>query len=393
MPVVCSFPNSDLLRKSKKISELGSGTFGSVALYDTPLGEYVVKETKKVNQSAGYPSDFITEIDSLFKFRSISTIIRIDGVCFDSEERRAFILLEPMKTNLRRWFSITEYEKRLEAVPYLISQIGGALAIMHQMSFVHGDIKNNNILVNSGFDFKLADFGKCSYVTDLKANYGAIARYRPYYSENIFYEELYAFCVVLVETLLGENMISIPRGLPDHQEDRIIAQFYRYYGKKPDVKAILKDRLNRKEYKKIPKAFWDYVLPVFQDLNSNATEALVRAGFGVSQETLKKVQAAISVQEKPHPRLSLVQKRASKIIQRTKRSSRYMGLFERLMSKFLSESNIKDEEVKYYGEIALILVLGKYYLNSQVFSDEAQLLLFERTFLEAVKYQSIVLPR
>ena len=40
---VYSFVSKDFLDKSEKIENLGQGTFGTVALYDTPDGRYVIK--------------------------------------------------------------------------------------------------------------------------------------------------------------------------------------------------------------------------------------------------------------------------------------------------------------------------------------------------------------
>jgi len=401
MPTICSFADPDLLSKSRKLSDLGSGTFGSVALYETPLGKYVVKETRKSDQSFGYPPDFITEIDALFKFRPIATIIQIEGVCFDTSQRRGFILLEAMQTNLRKWFLDASYEKRLEALPHLISQIGGALAIMHKMGFVHGDIKHNNVLANSGTDFKLADFGKCTYVTNLHSHYGAISRYQPYQHGTIFYDELYAFCVVLVETIIGANMISLPRGASDQEEDKVIRNFYRQYRLLTtgafDVQTFLKERLDREKFKMIPDIFWGYVLPIFINMDGDANKALTRVGLSISTQTLQSVRDNVSVQETLHPKLELVQKRILKILNNVsyRKAGRYMSLFERLMSKFLYSkkgSRINDEGIKYYSEVALVIILGKRYNHPDLFENEAQLLLLQRSFLEVVGYQSIVLP-
>ncbi len=394
MTTICSFVNPNFLENSKKITELGSGTFGSVALYETPIGKYVVKETKKTDQSAGYPPDFVTEVDALFKFRSISTIVRIDGVCFDSKQKRGFIILEPMETNLRRWYNDIIFEERLKAIPALISQIGGALAIIHKMGFVHGDIKNNNILANPNFQFKLADFGKCTYVTDPYCKYSAIARYRPYYNNTIFMEELYAFCVVLVETIIGENMIHCP----DDLEEETIQGFYRKYGRKEfDIRRFLKDKLPRNQYKQIPDIFWDYVDPIFTFKDVTGVKLLKQVGLEISKETMNAVKNAVSSESRLHPNLEIVRSKAHRVIQRvdSRRAKRISDLYDRLMSKFLyTPEGMAVDRIREYSEIALIILLNKRYVRNRqnFFVNEEQLLLFQRSLIIALEYQTIVLP-
>jgi hypothetical protein len=400
MPTVCSFVDPNLLDKSVKVDELGSGTFGSVSLYDTPLGRYVVKETKKTDESAGYPRDFVTEVDSLFKFRAISTIVRIDGVCFDSKQRRGFLLLEPMETNLRRWYGTVGFRERIEALPTVIQHIGGALAIMHSMGFVHNDMKNNNILTNNGELFKLADFGKCLYVTNVMTRYGGINRYCPFVVRDIFIEELYAFCVVLTELIIGKNMIHIR---DDRDEERTIKSFYSRYGSGDkrvvfDIEKFLRDELSSEEYKQVPKIYWNYVKAVFGgDDYITSTKALRKIELDISKSTLDTVRETISFQNRLHPKLDLVKDRAHRLIQKRnyKKASRILGLFDRLMSRFLytkEGAKLNEKSIEFYAEVALIILLNKKYLKSEYFSDEEQLLLFQRSFMAAVEYQTIVLP-
>ena len=364
----------------------------------------MVKETKKTDQSAGYPADFVTEIDALFKFRSCSTIVRIDGVCFDSKQKRGFLLLEHVDTNLRRWYSGAKFPDRLGAVPILISQIGGALAIMHSVGFIHNDIKNNNILSNNdGNDFKLVDFGKCRYVTNSLATYGAIARYRPYHHRDVFSEELYAFCVVLIETIIGKNMIQCKSDDP-REIGKTIKRFYDKYGKKPNVKEIIKDNLTSDEYHQVQKLdiFWNYVNPIISGAYSSSSvsgvKALRKVGYGISKQTLESIQNTLSTQDEFHPRLEIVRRRCHKIINRANYKKAFVNteLFDRLMSKFLyteDGSKLDDRNLMYYSEIALITILGKHYLIPELPMSEQQILSFQRAFLGVLEYQTIVLPQ
>lgn len=380
-----------MLERSKKIKEIGSGTFGSVYLYNTPIGKYVVKETKKVNESGGYPSDFITEIDSLIKFRHVSSVVKIDGVCFDSNSGVGYIVMEPMDGNLRRWYDKAGFSQRIRALPKVITQIGGALAIIHSMKHVHNDIKNNNILTNNGQDFKLADFGKCRYITDESREYGAISRYKPYLKRSVYGEELYAFCVVLVELIIGKNMILTNKSSPDDD----ISLFYSAYGRdRFNVKKFLKDSLTTSQFKDIPKLFWDYTVPIFDGNNQSATEALLHIGLEVNPKTFRATKKNIAVQTNFHPKLSSVRNEAIKRIKEysDNKLDRYVPLYDRLMSRYLYCSNLsKTKEILAYSEIVLITLLGKSYPTEKIPFNRNHLLKLQRELITAIGYQTIIL--
>ena len=186
----CSFVDADFLDKSTKIKDLGEGTFGSVSLYDTPHGQYVIKQTKLSDKSLGYPPDLLAEVDMLIKLRPLDHVVRLEGACFDLYERKGFMMLEPLDMHLYRWIKCESFDRRMKYLPRLIAQIGGVIGLMHRLKFVHDDIKSNNILVREdshGPIFKLADFGKARQVLDERKPYGGIERYRPPIHKTIYY--------------------------------------------------------------------------------------------------------------------------------------------------------------------------------------------------------------
>ena len=46
-----------------------------------------------------------------------------------------------------------------------------ALQYLHNRGYVHKDIKDENILIDSQYNVKLADFGSCSIIPDAPAKY------------------------------------------------------------------------------------------------------------------------------------------------------------------------------------------------------------------------------
>ncbi len=113
MNSTCSFIPRDFLSRSVKLQTLGEGTFGTVALYDTPTGRLVVKETKLQHKSLGYPPDFLNEVDMLIKLKPVKSVVSIHSLCFDNEQRRGYILLEPLESNLSKWARKTSFKERM----------------------------------------------------------------------------------------------------------------------------------------------------------------------------------------------------------------------------------------------------------------------------------------
>lgn len=405
MSTVCNLSDPDFINKSTKISGLGSGTFGSVSLYNTPMGKCVIKQSKRVDHSPGYPPDFLNEIDALYKFRSVPSIINIIGVGFNKRNQTGYIIMDHMKSNLRKWYSEATYLERVSAIPDLLNQIGGALAVMHYFNIIHNDIKNNNILTNSGKEFRLADFGKSQYVYNPYMIYGALSKYCPYKPRTVFEEELYAFCIVVTEIIVGGNLIRTK----SESEEEDIKEFYDKYGTENgfDVKEFLIDKLPLDKIKLIPDEYWKYVIPVFEGRTKVTAEScLDRLGLKIPDQLLQRVKRDISWDIDVCPNIDrLVRKRVHQEIYDCltlnvrKVSSRRIAkvhsvqeFCDRILRKVFSSTLDVKISNNIIGEVILILLLGKRYKPKRPhFKCVEELLLYENVILKCLDYQLYIL--
>ena len=395
-----SFVENNFIKESEKIRSLGSGTFGSVGLYNTQYGKFVIKETKMMDRSLGYPPDFLTEIDMLLKFRSVDTVVRIEGVYFDIDTRKGYILLESMDTNLSKWINKNNFRTRIREIPNLIDMIGGTLAIMQHFGCVHNDIKTNNILVKNtpdGLLFKLADFGKSVCATGSHDEYGAITKYLPPTRQHILTSEYWAFMMCLVEMIMGEYS---PRG-------KTIGEFYdRFESKKRfDLPKALRSVLTDEEYHSIPSAFWKFVSPLIMavdiskgthSLKTTITDGLRNDDIVVNEDIIQLVRDSISWHEPMSPRYELVKDEFESRIRSIHGINHTVGIrrFRRLLNKFLCIiGNEKFDliDLKHYAEVVYIIIVKKKDMSFQYFDSVDNFLLFQRALLAKIGYQSIIL--
>jgi serine/threonine protein kinase len=389
----CSFVSSDFLNKSEKIRNIGAGTFGIVALYKTPIGSYIVKESKIQNRTLGYPSDFQTEVDTLIKFIPVASIVRLKGVCFDNNQKKGYIILEPLDSNLTQWARKTPFDERIKQLPQIISMIGAALAIMHHFSFVHNDVKTNNILVgrdeNGNCIFKLADFGSAIHVTNPNVKYLGITEYLPPDVRDVYMSEFWAFMVCLIEVILGgERMVQSPN-------------FYKPYLKvsrrgklKFDLVRYLRSILTNAQLLQIPSDFWIFVDPILNGNQTSIAECLSRIGINLNTKVIEDIDRGISREVPMNPRFSLVEEEFRKRLDNVGLIT-YFNKFRRLFNKFLSTTsgNLDDIDIKHYAEVAFVTVARSRADNFVYFKDVRMFLAFQRAFLICLGYQTVILEK
>lgn len=378
----------DFIIKSKKLETLGEGTFGTVCLYDTPLGRYVVKTTKISDKSLGYPSDFLTEVDALIKFRCLNNIIKLSAVFFDGEDKKGYILLEQMDSNLSIWSKKNSFSKRIECLPNAIKQIGGVLRIMHTFKFVHNDMKTNNILVKyqSGETiFKLADFGKTCYVREGSRNeYGAIEKYKPPMHTNMYSSEYWSFFVVITEMLLGgTRMVNI---------GNTETFYYQYWtDNKFDLVRYLKKTLTLEEFKQIPQIYWDISYPITRDLSASLISVMSTLD-PIDSSKIREITKTISKSEPKHEDIN-------KIYNEFREYFRHIGLenylerFVRLLNKFIIcvKEPLDRETLRCYAEVAYVIIAKSKAENYNVFKNQNDFLTYQRAFITKLKFQINIL--
>jgi serine/threonine protein kinase len=393
MNSTCSFVPRDFLARSTRRQTLGEGTFGTVTLYDTPDGPRVVKETKLQDKSLGYPPDFLNELDMLIKLKPVKSVVTLHSFCFDNEQKRGYILLEPLECNLGKWARRTPFEERMRQIPNLIATIGGALGVMHYFNLLHNDIKTNNILVDTVDGetiFKLADFGKSYHVTRHDLQYGGIDRYSPPEDRDVFSSELWGFMVCLIEVIIGgHKMIS--------GEDS--SSFYSRYtsissrGKcRFDLPRFLRSRLSNDEIELIPRSFWIFIEPIIRYHQITMAGALARIGMSLNSNVIRNVDRLISKSSPSQYDFRIVEKKFRRKFHDLGMMDRF-DRFSKLMNKFLSLSyqSLQTIDLLQYAEVAFIIVGKKKVKNFTYFKDQDSLLLYERSFLMTIGYQIYIL--
>lgn len=388
MHSTCSFVPRDFLARSTRRQTLGEGTFGTVTLYDTPHGSRVVKETKLQDKSLGYPPDFLNELDMLIKLKPVKSVVTLHSFCFDNEQKRGYILLEPLESNLGKWARRTSFEERMRQLPNLITMVGGALGVMHYFNLLHNDIKTNNILVDTtGGEtiFKLADFGKSYHVVRHDLQYGGIDRYSPPEDHDVFSSEIWGFMVCLIEVIIGgHRMIS--------GEDA--SSFYSRYisissrGRpRFDLPKFLRCQLSSKEIAMIPREFWVFIEPIIRFRSITMSGALQRIGISLNSNVIHNVDRLISRPAPSQYDFRIIEKRFRRrfydldILDRFDRFTKLVNKFLSLYSEPLSTSDLFQ-----YAEVALVIVGKRKVKSFEYFEDQDMFLLYERSFLTTIGY-------
>lgn len=393
MNSACSFVPRDFLARSTRRQTLGEGTFGTVTLYDTPDGPRVVKETKLQDKSLGYPPDFLNELDMLIKLKPVKSVVTLHSFCFDNDQKRGYILLEPLDSNLSRWARRTPFEERIRLIPTLITTIGGALGVMHYFNLLHNDIKTNNILVDTVDGetiFKLADFGKSYYVTSNNLQYGGIDRYSPPEDRDVFSSELWGFMVCLIEVIIGGyKMIS----------GESPSSFYSKYtsmssrGKiRFDLPKFLRSRLSNDEIELIPRSFWNFIEPIIRYHPITMAGALSRIGISLNSNVINNVDRLISKSCPTQYDFRIVEKRFRNKFYYLDMMDRFER-FSRLMNKFLLlfYQPLQTIDLLKYAEVAFVIIGKKKVKKFTYFEDQDTFLLYQRVFLMTIGYQIYIL--
>lgn len=145
----------------QKLEKIGEGTYGVVyKALEKQTGRFVaLKKIRPESENEGIPATTIREI-LILKNLKHSTIIDLIEVIHNDD--KMYLVFEYLETDLKKL--IDEYGKKNMHFDKYISkkmsfQLCTAIAFCHSRNIFHRDIKPQNILVDSDFNIKLADFG------------------------------------------------------------------------------------------------------------------------------------------------------------------------------------------------------------------------------------------
>ena len=197
-------------------SKLGSGAFGSV--YHVIINEmnYALKVGLDIPETSNssIPSTIILEFSIFEKLRSLPrhpNIIHSFSIEFPIGPA---ILLEVGEITLESILKSRNKKLTFEEKINIFKQILSAVQFLHSNGIIHQDIKPANILFVHGIP-KLCDFG-LSYDLSVEGRRHRDAGTRQYLntsrigknnSQNPFYKDIYACCIILLEMLFEERIV------------------------------------------------------------------------------------------------------------------------------------------------------------------------------------------
>lgn len=211
---------------------IGRGGYGNVYKARLPDGsEVAVKRFK--NCSAAGDSGFKHEVEVIASIRHVN-LVELRGYCVAStslEGHQRMIVCDLMKNGSLHDHLFGGGLEGEDKLSWPIRQkitlgMARGLAYLHygaQPSIIHRDIKASNILLDEGFDAKVADFGLARFnpegvshfSTRVAGTMGYVAPEYALYGQLTERSDVYSFGVVLLELLSGKKAIlSVNEGQP-----------------------------------------------------------------------------------------------------------------------------------------------------------------------------------
>ena len=201
--------------KYKVLGELGRGATGKVVLAEDPFAGRKVAIKVAYPQALRDPEDgafyrkmFLNEAALAGKLNHPHIVQIYDAVV---EDRYSYIVMEYVEGGTLEQFCQAGALLEPREVAEVVFKCVRALAFAHALGLTHRDIKPGNILVNSGSDIKIADFGAAiNRVSDrtIIANVGSPAYMAPELvtatAQASHLTDIYALGVVMYYLLTGK---------------------------------------------------------------------------------------------------------------------------------------------------------------------------------------------
>ncbi|XP_002973179.2 probable LRR receptor-like serine/threonine-protein kinase At5g48740 [Selaginella moellendorffii] len=198
-------------------TELGKGSFGPVYHGRLANGQEVAIKVRSDASQLGADS-FINEVSLLSRVHH-QNLVELVGFCQKSKKQLLVYEFMGGGTLMEHLYgskSPLDWKARVKIA------VGAATALdyLHNGSdskIIHRDVKSTNILLDSGMNAKVADFGLSKHVTRIDATHvttlvkGTVGYLDPeYYASNQLTEksDVYSFGVVLLELICGREPLS-----------------------------------------------------------------------------------------------------------------------------------------------------------------------------------------
>ncbi|OLY81521.1 CTD kinase subunit alpha [Smittium mucronatum] len=147
--------------KFEIISQVGEGTYGKVfkANMVNSSGKSIValKRIRIDQERDGFPITAMREI-KIMKYLNHPNIVKLIDVISNSN-KDIYMVMEYLGYDLSGLLARSDWVLEQKNIKDLMYQLLSGLNYMHQLGFVHRDIKGSNILLNEHGDLKIVDFG------------------------------------------------------------------------------------------------------------------------------------------------------------------------------------------------------------------------------------------
>lgn len=141
-------------------TQLGAGGFGSVYKGELPNGVSVAVKVFRGNLDNSVEEQFMAEVGTMGRTYHIN-LVRLYGFCFDAAVRA--LVYEYMENgSLDKYLYDKDRKLNWETLQEVVIGTAKGIRYLHeecQQKIIHYDIKPGNILLDSNFNPKVADFG------------------------------------------------------------------------------------------------------------------------------------------------------------------------------------------------------------------------------------------